>query len=332
MIEVEHITKHFGKTIAVNDISFRVEVGDIMGFLGPNGAGKTTTMRILTGFFPPTSGKARVAGFDVVADSRKVRERIGYLPERTPLYLEMTVNEHLNFAHEVKGRARKLRRSEVDAVCEKCGLSKVRDRLVGNLSSGYRQRVGLAQALIGDPPVLVPVQVVAVRELIKSLAEERTIILSTHILSEVNLICNKVVIINQGRIARQGNIASLSGGSAGQLRVSARSGAAQETPNDGVEQAERILRGLGDISSVKRLLTAPEATPANAFTFFLTPRKRPHLKPGDIEVKVSRALQEAGFDLVELSSSAPTLEELFIEATSAPIEAKVEKEGQADAS
>jgi ABC-2 type transport system ATP-binding protein len=345
MIEVEHLTKRYGGAIAVDDISFRVEVGDIMGFLGPNGAGKTTTMRILTGYLPPTSGSARVSGYNVVACSRQVRERIGYLPERTPLYLEMTVAEHLRFSHEVKGWPRRKRRANVNAVCEQCGLAEVRHRLIGNLSSGYRQRVGLAQALIGDPPVLIldeptigldPVQVVAVRDLIKSLAQDRTIILSTHILSEVNIICNKVVIINQGRIARQGELASLAGETAGQLRVVAR--APEGAKVDAIADVELILRKLSGVAKVAQAPLTTGAAPGGAMAFILTPRKKNALKAGDFETQAARAIGEAGLELLELRSAAPTLEEMFIEATSAPVQsmakqpgAKTEKRGRTNA-
>ncbi|MFC1601129.1 ABC transporter ATP-binding protein, partial [Candidatus Sumerlaeota bacterium] len=189
MIEVDHLTKTYGPLRAVDDISFRVERGDIVGLLGPNGAGKTTAMRVLTGYFPPTSGSARVAGFDVVADSYAVRRRIGYLPERIPLYGEMTVDSYLRFMHELKRHPRGRRTAEVATAMDKCGLSDVRQRLIANLSSGYRQRVGLAQAILGNPEVLIldeptigldPAQVIEIRRLIKDMARETTIILSTH--------------------------------------------------------------------------------------------------------------------------------------------------------
>ncbi len=218
MIEVSHLTKRYGDLLAVDDASFRVEKGQILGFLGPNGAGKTTTMRMITGFMPPTNGSVRVAGFDTVRDSMEVRRRIGYLPESPPLYLDMTVNGYLRFAARLKG----LRRSEVGDALERvssvCGLDDVRERLVGHLSKGYRQRVGLAQALIHNPPVLVldeptigldPRQIIDIRELIGTLRGEHTIILSTHILPEVTQVCEKVVIINEGRVAVEGFVTDL---------------------------------------------------------------------------------------------------------------------------
>ncbi|MFB0519723.1 MAG: ABC transporter ATP-binding protein, partial [Acidobacteriota bacterium] len=201
MIEVENLTKYYGNLAAIENITFRVEKGEIMGFLGPNGAGKTTTMRILAGFFPPTSGAARVVGYDVVNDSIEVRRRIGYMPETVPLYKDMRVTEYLDFVAEVKDISRKTRKSKIEKVMEECGATEVSHRLIGKLSKGFQQRVGLAQALLHDPEVLIldeptigldPKQIIEIRQLIKSLAGERTIILSTHILPEVSMTCQRV--------------------------------------------------------------------------------------------------------------------------------------------
>ena len=209
MIEVENLTKYYGNLAAVDNITFRVEKGEILGFLGPNGAGKTTTMRILAGFFPPTSGTARVVGYDVVNDSIEVRRRIGYMPETVPLYKDMRVTEYLDFVAEVKGISRKTRKDKIEKVMEECGAAEVSHRLIGKLSKGFQQRVGLAQALLHDPEVLIldeptigldPKQIIEIRQLIKSLAGERTIILSTHILPEVSMTCQRVIIINEGKI------------------------------------------------------------------------------------------------------------------------------------
>lgn len=209
MIQAHQLTKSFGPVWALRGVSFAVSRGEVAGFLGPNGAGKTTTMRILTGFFPPTSGTAQVAGYDVVDQSMEVRRRIGYFLERTPLYPEMRVEEFLHFAAEVKGVPRGRRRGRVQEVMERCGLVEVRRKIIAQLSKGYRQRVGLAQALVNDPEVLVldeptigldPEQVVEVRQFIRGLGGERTVLLSTHILSEVSVTCNKVIIIDRGRV------------------------------------------------------------------------------------------------------------------------------------
>ena len=221
MLEVRNLTKRYGDFVAVRDISFTASQGQILGFLGPNGAGKTTTMRILTGFLPATSGTAKVAGFDVFTESAEVRKRIGYLPENPPLYTEMTAEAYLRFVARIKGMARNAIEDAIDRVIGTCGLESVRRRLLGQLSKGFRQRVGLAQALIHDPPVLVldeptigldPIQIREIRALIQQLAGERTIILSTHILPEVSQICEKVVIINEGQVVLEQDMASLKTG------------------------------------------------------------------------------------------------------------------------
>ena len=210
MIEVQDLTKSFGDNTAVNHLTFTVNKGEILGFLGPNGAGKTTTMRILTGFMPATSGTARVAGFDVFTDSIEVRRRIGYLPENPPLYTDMTVADYLDFVARIKGVGPDKRRQRVDEAMEKTNIGDKRNELIKRLSRGYKQRVGLSQALVHDPEVIIldeptvgldPKQIIEVRHLIKGLAGSHTIILSTHILPEVSMTCDRVVIINHGTIA-----------------------------------------------------------------------------------------------------------------------------------
>jgi ABC-2 type transport system ATP-binding protein len=218
MLEVRNLTKRYGDIVAVDGVSFSAAQGQILGFLGPNGAGKTTTMRILTGFLPATSGTAKVAGFDVFTESAEVRRRIGYLPESPPLYSDMTTESYLRFVARIKGMPRAAIEDGIDRAVRTCGLDDVRGRLLGHLSKGYRQRVGLAQALIHDPQVLVldeptigldPVQIREIRALIRRLAGERTVILSTHILPEVSQICEKVVIINAGRVVLEEDMAAL---------------------------------------------------------------------------------------------------------------------------
>jgi ABC-2 type transport system ATP-binding protein len=215
MIEVDKLTKRYGPITAIRDVSFSVAPGEIVGFLGPNGAGKSTTMRILACFLPASGGTARVAGFDVFRESMEVRQRIGYLPENVPLYNDMRVAPYLDFVAEVKGVPRSARRRRVAEVMERCLIDDVQTRLIRNLSKGYRQRVGLAQALVSDPHVLIldeptigldPAQIAEIRTLIKSLAGEHTVILSTHILPEVAMVCSGVVIINRGSIVAQGPI------------------------------------------------------------------------------------------------------------------------------
>jgi ABC-2 type transport system ATP-binding protein len=218
MLEVRNLTKRYGDIVAVRDVSFSAAQGQILGFLGPNGAGKTTTMRILTGFLPATSGTAKVAGFDVFTESAEVRRRIGYLPESPPLYAEMAMESYLRFVARIKGMPKAAIEDAIERVVKLCGLDAVRDRLLGHLSKGFRQRVGLAQALIHDPPVLVldeptigldPRQIIEIRSLIRELAGQRTVILSTHILPEVSQICEKVVIINEGRVVLEEDMATL---------------------------------------------------------------------------------------------------------------------------
>jgi ABC-2 type transport system ATP-binding protein len=221
MIEVKNLTKSYGNFVAVKGISFKAEPGQILGFLGPNGAGKTTTMRIITGFMPATDGTVLIDGLDIFANSLEARKRIGYLPENPPLYSDMRVVQYLRFVARLRG----VRRAEVEAAVEHaintCGLSEMANRICGQLSKGYRQRVGLAQALIHNPPVLVldeptigldPRQIHEIRDLIRGLSGARTIVLSTHILPEVSQICDKVVIINDGRIALEEKLSELPAG------------------------------------------------------------------------------------------------------------------------
>jgi ABC-2 type transport system ATP-binding protein len=218
MIEVRNLTKRYGELLAIRDISFTAATGEILGFLGPNGAGKTTTMRIITGFLPATAGTVKVAGFDIFDDSYEVRKRIGYLPENPPLYDDMTVISYLRFVGRIRGIAAAELSDAVDRVLHTCGLTEVTDRVVGHLSKGFRQRLGLAQALIHNPSVLVldeptigldPRQIIDIRTLIKELAGQRTVILSTHILPEVQQLCEKVVIINEGEIAVEDTLTKL---------------------------------------------------------------------------------------------------------------------------
>jgi ABC-2 type transport system ATP-binding protein len=218
MIEVANLSKRYGEITAVRDVSFAASSGQIVGFLGPNGAGKTTTMRIITGFLPATSGTVRVAGFDVFEQSTEVRRRIGYLPENPPLYNDMTAQAYLRFVARLKGLGRADTGEALERVLETCGLGGVRERLLGHLSKGYRQRVGLAQALIHDPPVLIldeptigldPRQIIEIRDLIRTLGGKRTVVLSTHILPEVSQVCDKVVIISDGRVVVEDQLAAL---------------------------------------------------------------------------------------------------------------------------
>src|SRR5438046_5947730 len=218
MIKVTELTKKYARNVAVDHISFEVQKGEIIGFLGPNGAGKTTTMRMLTCFLPPSAGSATVAGFDVLEQPLEVKKRIGYLPETPPLYPEMNTGEYLNFVGKLKGLSGAELHKQVDYVCERCAIGDVRTKLLGKLSKGYRQRVGLAQAIIHNPDVLIldeptagldPKQINKTRDLIKGLAGDHTIILSTHILPEVEQTCEKVIIINQGKLVATDSVRNL---------------------------------------------------------------------------------------------------------------------------
>lgn len=252
MIEVENLSKEYGAFRALDDVSFRVEKGEILGFLGPNGAGKTTMMRILTCYFPPTRGKARVAGFDCFEDSLNVRRRIGYLPERVPLYEDMAVTDYLSFVAGIKGTPAKEVRHKVGKIMADCGLEEVSHKLIRAISRGYRQRVGIAQALVNDPEVLIldeptvgldPKQIKEIRKLIKDLAGRHTVILSTHILPEVSLLCGRVVIINKGKLVavdRPENLAA-GNGKRSLVRIAGK-----------VEAIERAVAAVAGVQSVSR--------------------------------------------------------------------------------
>jgi len=253
MIQVEGLTKYYGDTLALDNLSFQVAEGEILGFLGPNGAGKTTTMRMLTGYMPPSEGTATVAGYDIFHDSFQVRRRVGYMPETVPLYREMSVHDYLGFMASIRGVQE--REKAIDRVLDACGIGDVKTKLIGHLSKGYRQRVGLAQALVHDPEVLIldeptigldPRQILAVRELIKSLGGERTIILSTHILPEVSQVCQRVLILNRGRVVAEDTpehlTASLQGATRIKLALAQPAADAVEKLQalDGVEKADSV--------------------------------------------------------------------------------------------
>lgn len=218
MIQVQNVSKNYGELVAVDNISFQLEKGDVLGFLGPNGAGKTTTMRIITGYMPPTKGSVYISDIDVFENPQAAKSHIGYLPENPPLYEDMVVRDYLDFVADIKQVPQKEKNGRIHYVMEKCAIEHVAKRIIGHLSKGYRQRIGIAQALINDPDVLVldeptngldPMQIIEIRELIQGLSGERTVILSTHILPEVTMICSKVVIINKGKIALEESLERL---------------------------------------------------------------------------------------------------------------------------
>jgi len=302
VIEVERLTKLYGPLPALREVSFRVDQGEILGFLGPNGAGKTTTLRILTCFIPPTSGLARIAGLDCREHPLEVRTKIGYLPETVSLYADMTVRRFLAFAASAKGVSRSRRGHEVERVMERCSIEEVRSRIIGHLSKGYRQRLGIAQALINDPPILIldeptigldPAQIVEIRTLIKELAGERTIILSSHILPEVSQICQRILVINRGQIVATDTPANLTS----QLRRTLQIGLQIEGPDAEIREELAAVEGV--------LQVQPGQGPA---TYLVETDRHRDLRP-----ELARRVVARGWQLRELRTQELSLEEIFME-------------------
>jgi ABC-2 type transport system ATP-binding protein len=321
MIEVKQLTKRYARTTAVDQISFSVDKGQIVGFLGPNGAGKTTTMRVLTCFLPPSSGTAKVAGFDVLEQPREVKRRIGYLPESPPLYPEMSTIEYLRFVGKLKGLSGAELDKRVNYVLGRCFISDVKTKLLGKLSKGYRQRVGLAQAIIHNPEVLIldeptagldPKQINETRDLIKSLAGDHTIILSTHILPEVEQTCEQVIIINKGKLAATDSVRNLQARTRGAesllVEVAGRDGSLDPAP---VQSKLEQVPGVAQVLCKERM---------DHRLIFEVQTQKGQLLRGDL----ARAIVEAGWDLNELRAASMSLEEIFLELTGneAPAEAK----------
>jgi ABC-2 type transport system ATP-binding protein len=312
MISVKDLSKRYARNTAVDQISFEVEKGQIVGFLGPNGAGKTTTMRMLTCFLPPSSGTARVAGFDVLEAPFEVKKRIGYLPEAPPLYLEMRTAEYLTFVGRLKGLSGADLQQRVDAVCERCAIGDVKKKLLGKLSKGYRQRVGLAQAIIHNPDVLIldeptagldPKQINETRDLIKSLAGDHTIILSTHILPEVEQTCERVIIINKGKLVAMDSVSNLQSRARGAELV-----LVEVAGRNGALDSARAQERLEKVAGVGRV--ALKEKKRSGATFEVETVKDKFVR-GDL----ARAVVEAGWDLNELRTSAVSLEEVFLQLT-----------------
>jgi ABC-2 type transport system ATP-binding protein len=314
MINVQGMTKRYARTVAVDNISFEVEKGQIVGFLGPNGAGKTTTMRVLTCYLPPTAGTATVAGFDVLENPLEVKKRIGYLPETPPLYPEMEVTEYLTFVGKLKGIAGADVPRRVREVTERCAIGDVRTKLISKLSKGYRQRVGLAQAIIHNPDVLVldeptagldPKQIIETRELIKHLAGDHTIILSTHILSEVEHSCERVVIINQGKLVATDSVQNLTNRLRGSEAV-----ALEIESSDGPINPQEVQQRLEQVRGVSRVLSREARDGRLAFE--VESLQGQHIR-GDL----ARAVVNAGWNLNELHAVGLSLEEIFLQLTAA---------------
>ena len=311
MIEVESLTKRYGRTTAVDGVSFRVERGEILGFLGPNGAGKTTTMRILTCYLPPTEGAARVAGYDVFSQPMEVKRRVGYLPETPPLYPDMSVRDYLDFCSRIKGVPAKERKTRVGDAIEKCRVGDVRDKLIAKLSKGYRQRVGLAQAILHNPDVLIldeptagldPKQIIETRELIRGLAGSHTVILSTHILPEVSMTCGRVVIINKGRVVAEDTPDNLTRRlkGAGTIRVEARGDAAS------------VLEAVAAVPGV--LAAHPRGGHDGAVIVDV------EAEAGrDVRAELAWAVVTKGHALLGLQQMGMSLEEIFLHLTTADV-------------
>jgi ABC-2 type transport system ATP-binding protein len=303
MIQVSHLTKMYGPRTAVNDLSFDVKKGEIVGFLGPNGAGKSTTMKILTGFMPATNGTANVAGFDVFDQPIEVKRRVGFLPETPPVYPDMQVDDYLDFSARLHQMPRGEIKRAIDTALEKTSLGGVRHRLIGNLSKGYRQRVGLAQALVHNPPVLIldeptvgldPKQIIEIRELIKGLGGDHTVILSSHILPEVTATCQRIIVINQGRIVAEDTIERLTT----RLKKGLIYSLTVRTPsNDGVA-AIRKIQGVKDVSAVGPKLVV-------------------EINPGSDEIRdrIVEAAVSQKMGVLEFSAERVSLEEIFLQLT-----------------
>lgn len=303
MIEVKNLVRYYGAYAAVRDVSFSVKEGEILGFLGPNAAGKTTTMRILTGIMPPSSGTATIAGFDVQTQSLEVRKRLGYLPENCPLYTDMTVKGYLNFHAKIKGVPSKERKTRVEETLKKCFIDDVKNKLIGKLSKGYRQRVGLAQALVHDPQVLIldeptvgldPVAIKETRDLIKSLGGRHTVILSTHILPEVSMTCGRVVIIHKGHVVAEDTPENLTAQLKGAFSIYLE----LKKSSDDMEQQLLKIPGVLKVQKEK----------PNAF----------HVESGkekDIREDIASFVVNKGYGLLELRTERMTLEDVFVELT-----------------
>jgi ABC-2 type transport system ATP-binding protein len=329
MIKVEGLTKRYARNVAVDHISFHVEKGQIVGFLGPNGAGKTTTMRMLTCFMPPSEGSAQVAGFDVTENPMEVKRRIGYLPESPPVYPEMEVIEYLDFVGRIKGVPKTSLRSRIDEVMQKTAITDVRNKEIGKLSKGYRQRVGLAQAIVHNPDVLIldeptsgldPHQIIETRDLIKGLAGDHTIILSTHILPEVEATCQRVMIINRGKLVATDTMENLSsrlhGAETVALEVLSRDGSFSP------EWARSVQEKLEKVPGVSRVL--PKDAKDGRARFTVESQKGSHVRP-----ELARTVIEAGWQLNELHGMGLSLEEIFLELTASSYEDKSEPAPQA---
>jgi ABC-2 type transport system ATP-binding protein len=312
MIEVEHLTKRYGPTLAVSDVSFGVRKGEILGFLGPNGAGKTTTMRVITGYLPPTEGRVTVDGFDVSEQPLESKRRIGYLPEQPPVYPDMTVLEYLAFVARIKGVPRREVARRVEEASEKAAVTNVSKRPIGKLSKGYRQRVGLAQALINNPDVLIldeptagldPKQIIETRELITGLAGQHTVVLSTHILPEVAKTCHRVVVISGGKVVAVGSPDELTQRLQGYETVLL-------TAAGPAGEVRSRLESVPGVTRVEEHASAPGSADSGLATFEVYTAKASDVRP-----ELARAIIESQWKLFELKTAGMSLEDIFLKLT-----------------
>ena len=305
MIDVKGLTRYYGEKRAISDVTFHVNKGEVLGLLGPNAAGKTTTMRILTCYMPPTSGTATVGGYDILEQSLEVRKIIGYLPENPPLYMDMVVTDYLKFVSQLKGVEKDRIAKEVDSVIEKTNIGDVRNRIIGKLSKGYKQRVGLAQALLNNPQIVIldeptvgldPKQIIEIRQLIKGLSGEHTVILSSHILPEIEQTCERVVIINEGQVVAEDTVQNLTNRLRGVQRIILQ----VEGSEDSIKSA---LQPLADIQNME--FTAKDEQIRQVIVE----------SPKDIRKDLAKAIVGNGLGLLELSTERFTLEEIFLHLT-----------------
>lgn len=308
MIKIENVTKRFGQHVAVDNINFSVNEGEVVGFLGPNGAGKSTTMNIITGYISATEGTVKVDGYDILESPEEVKKRIGYLPEFPPLYVDMTVKEYLDFVYDIKKADIKSKKQDMEKILELVQITDVYNRLIKNLSKGYKQRVGLAQALIGNPPVLIldeptvgldPKQIIEIRNLIKRLGKKHTIILSSHILPEVSAVCERLVIIDKGKIVASDTPDNLSKRLGDSSKMSIRIAASEK-------QAIKVLRDVAGIKYVE----AQGIKEPDTIDVWVEAEK-------DIDVRrpLFHALSRAGYPILQMKSMDLTLEEIFLQVT-----------------
>ena len=308
MIEVKDLTKRYGQHVGVEDLNFTVNKGEILGFLGPNGAGKSTTMNIITGYLSATEGSVSVDGHDILEEPQEVKKRLGYLPEAPPLYYDMTVREYLSFVGDIKKVDRKTKKVSLEKIMEVVRIEEVYKRLIKNLSKGYRQRVGLAQALIGNPPVLIldeptigldPKQIIEIRNLIKDLGKEHTIILSSHILPEVTAVCERVIIIHRGKIVASDTIENLSRGLRGSRRLSIRIAGPEKESLD-------LIKALPEVEKVDLIGSREPDT----FDFYVEAKGE-----ADVRKPVFQAMSKAEHPILMMRSVDLTLEDIFIQLT-----------------